>query len=227
MPNVSFTYDRDKDVWCLLNKGKSSNNSQTATKTYGDLVSRCGENPTAEQTSTFIDEYIKDKGINIPGLCEKFEQDWLPIEKEYHRRAERVFGATLKDDVTAYITVNNRCPYNIKDNYFFVSAFNAFARRTVAHELWHFYTWKRFGADVEERLGKQKYNDIKESLTVLLNSECADLFPEGVNDVGYPQHQDLRKKVVQTWNKTKDIEDVWGACEEYYDLSKNRTDKRN
>jgi hypothetical protein len=216
MSDIFFTYDRDKDVWCLLNKGKSSNNSPTATKTYQDLVSRYGEDPTAEQASIFIDEYIKHKGIDMLDLCKKFKQEWALVEKEYHKRAERVFGVALKNDITVYITVNNRCPYNIQGNYFFVSAFNTFARRMIMHELWHFYTWQRLGADVEERLGKQGYNDIKESLTVLLNSECADLLPEGVNDAGYPQHHDLRDKVFEVWNETKNIKDVWSACEKYY-----------
>jgi hypothetical protein len=39
------------------------------------------------------------------------------------------------------------------------------------HELWHFYTWYGLGVDQEERLGKEKYNDLKEALTVLINIE--------------------------------------------------------
>ena len=81
------------------------------------------------------------------------------------------------------------------------------------HELWHFYTWQRFGSDYETRLGKQKYNDIKEALTVLLNIECADLFPEGMTDNGYPQHKELREKIVGIWKDTKDIEKVWTDSE--------------
>lgn len=128
-------------------------------------------------------------------------------------RAERVFGKTLSQDVTAYLTVNTRCPYNIENNYFFVSMLNASARKTIMHELWHFYTWQRFGSDYEVRFGKQKYNDIKEALTVLLNIKCADLLPEGVIDTGYPQHKELREKIVAIWKDTKDIEKVWAESE--------------
>jgi len=208
-----FTYNRDKDVWCLLNKGKSSNNSQTATKVYEELVAAEGNDPTPEAVSKFIDAHIANKGIDIPGLITKFENDWSAVADEYHKRAERVFGKTLSQDVTAYLTVNTRCPYSIENNFFFVSVLNASARKTIMHELWHFYTWQRFGSDYEARLGKQKYNDIKEALTVLLNIECTDLLPEGVTDTGYPQHKELREKIVTIWKDTKDIEKVWAESE--------------
>jgi hypothetical protein len=77
------------------------------------------------------------------------------------------------------------------------------------HELWHFYTWYGLGADQEEKIGKQKYNDLKEALTVLLNVECEDLLPEGVIDTGYPQHQEIREKILQYWEKEKNIKNLW------------------
>jgi len=211
--NIHFTYNRDKDVWCLLNKGKSSNNSQTATKVYEELVAAEGNDPTPEAVSKFIDTYITTKGIDIPALITTFEEDWSAVADEYRIHAERVFGKNLSHPVTAYLTVNTRCPYSIENNYFFVSMFNASARKTIMHELWHFYTWQRFGSDYEARLGKQKYNDIKEALTVLLNIECAGLLPEGVTDIGYPQHKELREKIVAIWKDTKDIEKVWVESE--------------
>ena len=77
------------------------------------------------------------------------------------------------------------------------------------HELWHFYTWYGLGADQEEKLGKQKYNDLKESLTVLLNVECEDLLPSGVIDTGYSQHQETREKILVYWKKNRNIKNLW------------------
>jgi hypothetical protein len=31
------------------------------------------------------------------------------------------------------------------------------------HELWHFYTWYGLGAGEEARLGKERYNTLKEA----------------------------------------------------------------
>lgn len=77
------------------------------------------------------------------------------------------------------------------------------------HELWHFYTWYGLGVDQEEKLGKQKYNDLKEALTVLLNVECNDLLPEGMLDTGYSQHQEIRRTILEFWEKDKDIKKLW------------------
>ncbi len=77
------------------------------------------------------------------------------------------------------------------------------------HELWHFYTWYGLGIDQEEKLGKAKYNDLKEALSVLLNVECKDLMSEGKHDKGYPQHAELREQILHFWENEKDIRKLW------------------
>ncbi len=211
---VNFTYDKEKDIWCLLNKGKSSNNSQNPTKQYEQLVGECGESPTSEMAAAFIDKYFTDNKIDVQEHIEKFQKDWDSISGVYQKRAETIFGATLPSDVTAYLTVNSRCPYNIENNYFYVSLQSLSIRKTAMHELWHFYTWYGLGADQEEKLGKQKYNDLKEALTVLLNVECKDLLPEGVIDGGYPQHKEIREKILENWVKDRNIATLWKSLME-------------
>ncbi len=206
---INFTYNTEKDIWCLLNKGKSSNNSQNPTKIYEQLVAEHGESPTSEATVDFIEKYISEKNIDLQKCVEIFQKDWDSVSDEYHKRAEAIFGASLPNAVTAYLTVNTRCPYSIENNYFYVSAQNSSPRKTAMHELWHFYTWYGLGTDQEEKLGKQKYNDLKESLTVLLNVECKDLLPEGVTDAGYPQHTEMRAKILEFWEKDRNIRNLW------------------
>ena len=77
------------------------------------------------------------------------------------------------------------------------------------HELWHFYTWYSLGINQVEKLGKEKYNDLKEALTVLLNVEFRDLLPEGIIDAGYPQHKELRDKILKFWEKDRNIINLW------------------
>jgi hypothetical protein len=207
---IYFEYSKEKDIWCILNKGKSSQNSPYPTKVYEELVKNCGENPSSQDVSSFIDLYTSVNKINISEQLTNYEKDWNLVEDEYKKRAESIFGVTLPKDIIAYLTVNNRCPYHIRDNYFFVSTNNQFSgRRTVMHELWHFYTWYGIGTDEEKRLGLQKYNDLKEALTVLLNIECKDLLPEGFVDMGYPQHKEIREKIVQYWAQDKNIKNLW------------------
>lgn len=193
-----------------MNKGKSSNNSSLPTKVYELLTATCGEDPTEEQTSKFIDEYLAERNINTAECINNYKKDWEEVQQEYQKRAEAIFEVELPQNVTAYLTVNNRCPYSIENNYFFVSMTgHSPVRKTVMHELWHFYTWYGLGEDQEEKLGKQKYNDLKEALTVLLNIECQDLLPEGESDNGYPQHAELRQKMLAYWDKDKNIGTLW------------------
>lgn len=206
---VNFTYDKDKDIWCLLNKGKSSNNSKNPTKQYEQLVTKYGENPSVEDVAFFVSEYIAENNIDIPKHIEIFRKEWGSISAEFKKRAETIFSTSLPGDVTAYLTVNSRCPYNIQDNFFYVSLQSSRVTRTIMHELWHFYTWYGLGAEQEEKLGKQKYNDLKEALTVLLNVECKDLLPEDVTDTGYPQHQEMREKILEYWKKDRNIVSLW------------------
>lgn len=206
---VNFTYNKDKDIWCLINKGKSSNNSQNPTRQYKQLVDKYGENPTVENTADFIDEYISENNIDIQKRVADFQKDWENVSVDFQKRAEGIFGTSLPNNVTTYLTINDRCPYSIQDNFFYASIQSTRATRTVMHELWHFYTWYGLGIDQEEKIGKQKYNDLKEALTVLLNVECEDLLPSGVIDTGYPQHQEIRGKILEYWKRDRNIKNLW------------------
>lgn len=204
---LNFKYNKEKDIWCLLNKGKSSNNSSQATKVYEELVEKYGENPD-EKTSVFIDEYIEKNNIDIKKFIHNSEKEFYIIFNEFQKIAEKVFKTSLDDEILVYLTVNNRCPYNIQEKWFFISLSSKNSTATVMHELWHFYTWKKFESE-EEKIGKEKYNNIKESLTVLLNVECNHLFSANYEDNGYPQHQELRIKILELWEKNPDINYVW------------------
>ncbi len=206
---LNFAYKKDEDIWVLLNKGKSSNNSPNPTKVYEQLVEFAGKNPDKNSTSDFIDKYIQDNNIDINKCIEQYQKDFDKISGNFKKIAEKVFDVSLPKNVTAYLTINNRCPYSVNQNLFFVSISSNTAMKTVMHELWHFYTWYKFGADEQERIGAQKYNDIKEALTVLLNVECKHLLPDNVEDTGYPQHQELRDKIVNLWTKNPDIDFIW------------------
>lgn len=206
---VSFTYNKEKDAKCILSVGKGSLNSSAPTKQYEMLIATYGENPSPEQVGLFIDEYIKEQNIDISACVENFQKDWDAVSSQFQKRAESVFGISLSHDITAHPTINDRCPYSIKENLFFVRLQTKSPTKIAFHELWHFYTWYCFGEDCEKTLGYQKYNDLKESLTVLLNVECKDLLPEGVVDIGYPQHKNIREAILAFWEKNKDVHALW------------------
>ncbi len=206
---ITFKYDKNKDIWCLLNKGKSSNNSSNPTSVYQELVASVGDNPDETSTSLFIDKYLKANNLQPEAFILDYQKMFSEISADFQTIAERVFGVPLNRDITAYLTVNTRCPYNIEEGSFFVSMSKGNPVMTMMHELWHFYTWEKFGEEWVSKLGKEKYNDLKEALTVLLNTECKYLLPEGAQDKGYPQHQELRERISVLWKQNPDIEFVW------------------
>lgn len=213
---VNFIYNKDKDVWCLLNKGKSSNNSSAPTTVYQELVSEIGENPNENSAGLFVDKYLTRNNLDPDNFIQDYQKQFDTVSADFETIAERVFGVPLKRDITAYLTINTRCPYDLKEGSFFVSISKGNPVLTMLHELWHFYTWERFGSDEQARLGKEKYNDIKEALTVLLNVECNHLLPEGVEDKGYSQHQELRDKINELWKHNPDIEYVWKEIQTFH-----------
>lgn len=206
---INFKYNREKDIWCLLNKGKSSNNSSNPTLIYQELVAKTGESPDELPTSTFIDEYLNKNNIKPDSFIKDYQREYNSVSANFQTISKKVFGVSLNKEITAYLTTNTRCPYNIKESWFFVSMTKANPLLTIMHELWHFYTWKKFGAEWEAQIGKGKYNAIKEALTVLLNIECRSLLPAGAEDKGYPQHQELRNKIIELWNQNPNIDYLW------------------
>ncbi len=207
--NLTFTYDKSRDIWCMLHYGKGSNNSSAPTKVYEELVAEYGEAPTENDISAFIEKYCVRNNVRMDEYISSFQKEWNSVESEYHKRAEEIFGVTIPSDTIAYLTINNRCPYDIEKNLFFVSAPGYSSTKTAMHEFWHFYTWYKYGKEWEPKLGSQRYNDIKEALTVLLNVEYKDLLPGGIEDWGYPQHKELRGKILEIWSKDRNMDALW------------------
>ena len=209
---ILFKYDENMDMKCLLSKGAGSNNSPTKmTKTYELLVSQVDDLGDETKVKEFIRRFIRENNIDIANNLSEINKNWIEVANKFEEIATRIFRTNLNQDITAYLTITGRYPYDTKENYFYVSLLKTNTNATIMHELWHFYTYAKFG-DYIDTIGASKYNDIKEALTVLLNIECKDLLGEEV-DSGYPQHKDLREKITQLWADKRDIEYVWSSLQ--------------
>lgn len=208
---LKFTYDEDEDAWCILNFGKSSENSYYTTSIYKKLIEKHGSDATEEEVAEFIKEYVKNNKYSSKECIENYTNLFGSIKNRYQEIAERVFGVKIDYEITAYLTLNQRYPYGIEEKCFFVpfpEDPKDVSNSVAVHELWHFYTWHKFGSEKKNKVDSRKYNDIKESLTVLLNIECKELM-DGKEDVGYSRHQKMRKEILRLWNEKKDIDYVW------------------
>ena len=132
---------------------------------------------------------------------------WDLISNEFEKRANNIFGLKIPDDITAFLTITGRYPYSIPNNFFYVSVKRQNVNSIVMHELFHFYTWYKFGGDLK-KLGGERYNDFKEALTVLLDVEFTDLM-NGEVDAGYERHREFRDFIKNEWQKEKNLEKIW------------------
>lgn len=209
---LRFLYDLQKDVVNYKIASRSVNNP-TPTNMQARYIAEYGEIFDDMKLETFITGYIAEQKIDMANEISHIEDAWRPIEQAFILRMEKMFGiAGRLDDVRVFLTTDTRCAYNIDEGFFFASVSKPFQNRTIMHELFHFWTWWVFREEVEGgRMTMQCYNDVKESLTELLNIEYKDLLREAHDD-GYPQHKEMRAVVRKTWEETQDIKKVFAGA---------------
>ena len=202
---IIFSYNIDKDVENII-KGTKSVNNKKPTKFQNLFSEKYGDNFEVEKLKEFIREQDKNSNFDINKEIATVEKKWKIVEPIFIERAKTIFAISYPTlIIVVYLTHNERCTYNIEENYFFVKIGSEFSNNTIMHELFHFYTWHAFGKKmINDGISKLAYNNIKESLTELLNLEFSDLMG-GKLDAGYSQHQVMREKIKKFWQEKKDI----------------------
>lgn len=210
--HLSFSYNLDKDVENFLKAAKSVNNPKP-TKLQNLYIEKLGTSFEASKVKKFIESYTKKNDIDVVARVKAIKNSWLSIEDEFIRKVEKIFGIQYpKKVIEVFLTTNSRCTYNVQAGYFFVNLQSEHTNAIIMHELFHFYTWQVFHKDLESKgVSEEQYNDIKESLTELLNLEFADLM-SGAEDKGYARHRNMRAKIKEVWAKNKDIGNLVQAC---------------
>ena len=215
--NIEFRYNVEKDIenFIIVAKAKKIKISSLFLeekrflkykmyfKKYGPILDK-------RELNEFISEYIASNKINVVKELKIIENRWTQVNKIFWSRAEKIFRTKLPNkQIIGYLTINNICGYNISDNYFFIALSDTRSNLTIMHELWHFFTWYSFGRNFKENnvISKEKYYDIKESLTEILNLEFKDLLGDQI-DKGYSGHQKIREKIKELCMKHQSIKKV-------------------
>jgi len=207
--NIEFKYDVAKDIENFLIVAKAKKHEKRFLK-YKMYFKEYGPTLDKYRLNKFINEYIRNNNINVAEELKIIENKWTQVSKIFLTKAEEIFRTKLPyKQITIYLTINDVCAYNIKDGYFFVTMKSSYSNLTIMHELWHFFTWHSFGRNFKKTnvISKEKYYDIKESLTEILNLEFKDLLGNQI-DKGYSSHQKIREKVKKFWIKYKNIRKV-------------------
>lgn len=195
--NPNREYDNFKRSFFSINHKEASPRQKEYFTKYTELDS--------ENALAFSHNYILENHIDIESRQKDIEKQWNEVKKEYFRRADKVFKTTLPIKIiNVYLTIHDRCSYNFAKSEFFIHLNLPTTNKTIMHELWHWYFYYTVGQRIEEKKGKKIFNDIKESLTVLLNDIYSDRLA-GATDRGYPQHAGLRKLIQKTYAETNDV----------------------
>lgn len=199
---LSFKYDLEKDAENFI-KSFSSVNSKKPTKLQELYTKEIGDLDPVK-----VPVFLETQKIDISAKLKEIETGWKTIEKRALEKMESLFAISLPINITVYLSKNSRCTYNIKENYFFVYVTSKSPNAIIIHELFHFYTWHAFHDElVRQGITDQKYNDIKESLTEIMNIDFKDLL-DGYKDNGYPQHAAMRAQISVLRSENKSIKEI-------------------
>lgn len=206
-----FTYNLEKDLSNFLIANKSLGHSGKPSKTQMLYNEKYGLEIDKEKLRQFIIDFSVQYKIDFVAKAKEFQEIWNNVNDEIFCRMEKIFKTKLPtEEITAYLTINDRCGYNPGLNgqwYFFVNENSQFSKITCIHEIFHFYTHLCFENYLKEKgLSRQEFYDLKEALTEIINHEFVDLM--GGKEFGYVEHKIIRQKINELWEKYRDIKKV-------------------
>jgi len=220
MYKINFKLSLDKDarnMWELCNFSLPWE-EPSEKKSLGEKYKKIWKGRDFEDCQEEIKKSINplySQGL-MKNFKESLEKSWEFVNERYFERISKIMKRPLSSNIfEGYITSAGRCPYHALDNSFLVSIKRPLlqAMRTCGHEVLHINFENNFGKDIIEKIGKNKFMDLNESLTVLLNEEFKDLW--FVDDKGYEPHKELREFISQEWKKEKDFDVLMGKCVDY------------
>ncbi len=220
MPEIISKYDIDKDWknrWRAANSFTNGNWVKSMPIEDQEMVEKL-KGLNEEETKKIITPYLEEKyQLNK----EKMDEVVVKMTEYLNEQKAELFEAMEKltrhsidyELFTIYLTTLNRCPYSWQNGeIWMVDTKTEYRKRNwtgiFAHELLHMQTHKYYeNVEPMSKLTPKQFNDLKESLTFLLNHEF-----KGVDmrlDTWYPQHKELRKALEEyRLNSDKNFDDL-------------------
>lgn len=221
MIKLNFDYNLKKDAWSWVLIAKSKNifglnwRKQNA-QIPNDLLAKI-EKATFAGAQKIVEDYIekgakkeyKNRVMDYEMMA--LERSWHLVEKKYFKTLANITQKPIfADKFDCYFTTGLMCPYNEKENWFMVSMWHSipFSITTICHEIMHLQFLHYYRNYLKKKgLTNDQIEDLKESLTVLLNESEFDSIILSQDD-GYPEHNKLRKKLAGVWLKNKDFQNL-------------------
>lgn len=209
---IKFKHSTKEEIENYFRTMGSINHPGLKTNIYRKLEEE-GKDPESRKDVSDRFKYLAEKKSEIIKIrLRDYEKDWRKVEKEFFSRTDDFFETKeTMDNLTAYLTFTNRCGYNTKKGFFFVTMGSNCPNSIVMHETLHFYTHKLFQPYFEENRIGSKFNTFKESLTFVMNYIYQDLIP-GHHESGYEIHQEIIEYLeskYRTGMKAKELAEMY------------------
>jgi len=206
---IVFKYDLEKEYNNLLCTMGSLNRPGETPQLVKEIIDQGIKIDDKANVLDFFDQEMKRLETNIEVKINNLTKNWDLISAEVENRLKKLFNTDLDlGEITAYLTISMMCGYNTEKRYFFISVSREFPNKTIVHELLHFYThilYEEKFADLG--LSYEKFNDYKEALTFLLQTNFSDLL-EGDLEDGYKKQEEIRSFLKSTWPECEDVEEL-------------------
>lgn len=224
MLNLNFSYSREKDALNWVNTAKDINppfnfSYETSVAPISEeLLKEIIRLDKKEAVEKVLEYFSSDPAKKRQELKEEFieyyihtlKNHWQKHGEELTKKIEKIFGKFKIQKCDVFVTTLYVCDYNYEEKYFYLSLYHSLAKNftIIAHELSHFLFYDYFQDYLKEKgVPSDKFQNLKESMTVLLNTEeFKNLLL--IEDSGYQPHQKLRELILSSWQKHKDLKKV-------------------
>lgn len=219
MPQVKFKYDIRKDAWSwvVIARGKGL---------WGlDWKYEVGHIPknllkrilaaNIKDAVKLTEEHLKKDRKREYRYCaikeemKSLESVWKLVEKKYFKALADMLGKPIySKEFSCFWTTGLMCPYNEKENWFMVSLWRSLpdSITTICHEIMHLQFLHYYRNYLKKNgLNMKQSDNLKEALTILLNEPEFDAVILS-EDRGYPEHQELRNKLRQSWRENRNFQ---------------------
>ncbi|OGY48409.1 MAG: hypothetical protein A3J65_03460 [Candidatus Buchananbacteria bacterium RIFCSPHIGHO2_02_FULL_45_11b] len=221
MLKVKFNYNINKDAWSWVAIAKDKNlwglnwKNEIAyiPKELLSKILKSSFSRAVKITENYIENNPKRtyKEILIKSEIDSLKKTWGTIEEKYFKILAVITQKPIfSENFGCFLTTGFMCPYNQKDNWFMISVWHSlpFSITTICHEIMHLQFLHDYKNYLEKKgLKNNQIEDLKESLTFLLNEpEFEEIILS--EDIGYPEHIKLRKKLKSIWLKDKNFQNL-------------------
>ena len=162
---------------------------------------------------------VNQTSLTMPFLINYLNEYLEKYGNTIIKRFNKLTGLSYKiSDFGFYINDTPVSLHNSKDLYISISLNHSFARypTIIIHEISHIYFQKYINSQkfmklnniskISDLISEKERNELKEIITVIINTEFSDVIDR--LDEGYPNHKNIREKVLKLWRKDKNF-DKW------------------